>query len=237
MVIGCNQDLIDIFGPLDPLVNMSNHRFAEDGSKGFSRKPGRGKAGRDDCRYCHPSKSRQILFTISKRSGLSRNELTKGSLKNNPAEAGQNWRPDLGRICSIRNCPVKSGTESGTISRTLRLRIGQRWPEDGMRKCQVIFERALSPWTGQKNSWQVLWDMISTLSYTLKIGFRASSKTIPPRRDRVRVQIWPIRLSKTQGTIALFWGFCDWAMIKDGRKMGCENGKLFLSEPPGNGSW
>ena len=32
---------------------------------------------------------------------------------------------------------------SWTISRTLRLRIGQRWAEDGMRKCEVIFAQAL----------------------------------------------------------------------------------------------
>ncbi len=31
----------------------------------------------------------------------------------------QNSRPDLGQICSIRNCPAKSGTKSGTISRIL----------------------------------------------------------------------------------------------------------------------
>ncbi len=36
----------------------------------------------------------------------------KGWLKNNPAEAGQNWRPDLGQIYPIRNCPAKSGTIS-----------------------------------------------------------------------------------------------------------------------------
>jgi 2',3'-cyclic-nucleotide 2'-phosphodiesterase (5'-nucleotidase family) len=35
--------------------------------------------------------------------------------------------------------------KGGTISRTLQLKIGQRWPEDGMRKCQFIFERALNP--------------------------------------------------------------------------------------------
>ena len=33
---------------------------------------------------------------------------------------------------------------SETISRILRLRIGRRWPEDGMRKCEVIFAQALS---------------------------------------------------------------------------------------------
>ena len=39
---------------------------------------------------------------------------------------------------------LQNHRNSGTISRTLRLRIGQSWPEDGMRKCEVIFAQALS---------------------------------------------------------------------------------------------
>ena len=39
---------------------------------------------------------------------------------------------------------AQSCSNSGTISRILRLRIGQRWPGDGMPKWEVIFARSLS---------------------------------------------------------------------------------------------
>jgi len=32
-------------------------------------------------------------------------------------------------------------------------------------------------------------------------------------------QIWLLRLSKTAGVAGLRRGFCDWAAVKDGRKM------------------
>ena len=57
--------------------------------------------------------------------------------------SSQNSRPDLGRIGSIRK--RKTAGVAGTTLRILRLRIGPRWPEDGMRKWEVISARALSP--------------------------------------------------------------------------------------------
>ncbi len=63
----------------------------------------------------------------------------KGSLNNKLAELAPRFRSDLFDL-KLHSHPAKGGT----ISRTLRLRIGQRWPEDGMQKCQVIIERALS---------------------------------------------------------------------------------------------
>jgi len=63
-----------------------------------------------------------------------RGDCPKGSLKNNLTELAPRFRSDL------FDPKLQSHRNSGPISRTLRLRIGRRWPEDGMRKCEVIFE-------------------------------------------------------------------------------------------------
>jgi len=51
-------------------------------------------------------------------------------------------RPDLGHIWPIRGS--KTAELTGVNLRILRPRIGQRWPEDGMRKYQLIFSQAPS---------------------------------------------------------------------------------------------
>ena len=61
----------------------------------------------------------------------------KGLRKNNFTELAPRFRSDLtARI-------EQSHRNSITISRTLRLRRRQRWPGDGMRKCEVVFAQAL----------------------------------------------------------------------------------------------
>ena len=57
----------------------------------------------------------------------------KGSRKNNLAELALRFRSDL------FDPKLQSHRHSGPIARTLSLRIGQRWPEDEMQKCEVIF--------------------------------------------------------------------------------------------------
>ena len=61
----------------------------------------------------------------------------KCSLKNNLADLAPRFRSDL--AVSIE----RNHRNNSIISRILRLRNGRRWHEDGMRKCEVIFERAL----------------------------------------------------------------------------------------------
>ena len=76
-----------------------------------------------------------MVITINKRLGDLE---IKGLRKNNFAELTPRFRSDLtARI-------EQSHRNSITISRTLRLRRRQRWPGDGMRKCEVIFAQALS---------------------------------------------------------------------------------------------
>ena len=61
----------------------------------------------------------------------------------------QNSRPDLGQIWPFRLS--KTTVIAGYFEDFVPPRAGrndQRWPEDGMRKWEVIFERALS--SGQK---------------------------------------------------------------------------------------
>ncbi len=60
------------------------------------------------------------------------------------ARTTRSWRlgPRFGSDLDIsieQNHPAKGGA----ILRILRVRNVQRWPEDGMRKWEVIFERAL----------------------------------------------------------------------------------------------
>jgi hypothetical protein len=62
----------------------------------------------------------------------------KGSLKDNLADLAPRFRSDL--AVSIE----QNQRNNSIISWILRLRNGRKWPEDGMRKCEVIFERALS---------------------------------------------------------------------------------------------
>ncbi len=61
----------------------------------------------------------------------------KGSRKNNFTELAPRFR------LALFDPKSQNHSNSRTLSRILRLRIGQRWPEDGMRKCEVIFARAL----------------------------------------------------------------------------------------------
>ena len=75
---------------------------------------------------------REILAGIAEAVVVE--DYTKGSLKNNLSEFTPRFRSDL------FDPKLQRHRNSGTISRTLRLRIGRRWPEDGMRKCEVIFE-------------------------------------------------------------------------------------------------
>ncbi len=59
---------------------------------------------------------------------------SKGSLKNNLAEFAYIFGSDLA-------IPIERNQRNNLIiSRILRLRNGQRWDEEGMRKCEVIFE-------------------------------------------------------------------------------------------------
>ena len=59
--------------------------------------------------------------------------MAKGLRKNNLAELA----PGFG---SYLAAPIEQNQrDSTTIARILRLRSGQRWPEDGMQKCKVIF--------------------------------------------------------------------------------------------------
>ena len=62
-------------------------------------------------------------------------EIPKGSRKNNFTELAPRFRLALfdPKSQNHRN-PDTIG-----ISRILRLRIGQRWPVDGMRKCEELF--------------------------------------------------------------------------------------------------
>ena len=57
----------------------------------------------------------------------------KGLRKNNFTELVPRFRSDL------FDPKLQSHSHSRPMSRNLRLRTGQRWPEDGMRKCEVIF--------------------------------------------------------------------------------------------------
>ena len=61
----------------------------------------------------------------------------KGSRKNNFTELAHRFR------LALFDPKSQNHSNSRTLSRILRLRIGQRWPEDGMLKCEVIFARAL----------------------------------------------------------------------------------------------
>ena len=65
-------------------------------------------------------------------------EIPKGSRKNNFTELAPRFR------LALFDPKSQTHTNSRTISRILRLRIGQTWAEDGMQKCDVIFARALS---------------------------------------------------------------------------------------------
>ncbi len=59
----------------------------------------------------------------------------------------QNWRSDLGQTWAG---PIeKNRSNSWTISRILRMRAGQEWPEDEVPKWEVILERALSAKAGE----------------------------------------------------------------------------------------
>jgi hypothetical protein len=61
----------------------------------------------------------------------------KGLRKNHFTELAPRFWSDLA-------APIEQiHRDSSTISRILRLRCRQRWAEDGMRKCEVIFAQAL----------------------------------------------------------------------------------------------
>jgi len=62
----------------------------------------------------------------------------RACVKNNFTELAPKFRLDL--VAPIE----QKHRNSITVSRILRLRRRQRWPEDGMRKCEVIFTQVLS---------------------------------------------------------------------------------------------
>jgi hypothetical protein len=62
---------------------------------------------------------------------------TKGSHKNSFTELALRFR------LALFDPKSRNHSNNRALSRILRLRIGQRWPEDGVRKCEVIFARAL----------------------------------------------------------------------------------------------
>ena len=66
-------------------------------------------------------------------------ENNKGRVRNNLAFFALRFRPGLVNLIE------QNRSNSSAISRILRLRIDQRWPEDEMRKCQVISAPSLKP--------------------------------------------------------------------------------------------
>jgi len=78
------------------------------------------------------------LFTIEITSGWRKFHPFWGLRRNNFAELAPGFGSDLA-------VPIEQNhRNSNTISRILRLTRNQRWPEAGMRKCEVIFAQALS---------------------------------------------------------------------------------------------
>jgi hypothetical protein len=75
-------------------------------------------------------------FNLNNYSSVS-NAISKGLRKSNFTELAPKFRLDL--VAPIE----QNHRNSIIISRILRLRRRQRWPEDGMRKCEVIFTQAL----------------------------------------------------------------------------------------------
>ena len=65
----------------------------------------------------------------------------KGLRKNHFTELAPRFWSDL--AAPIEQIHRDSPANIGGISRILRLRCRQRWAEDGMRKCEVIFAQAL----------------------------------------------------------------------------------------------
>ena len=65
----------------------------------------------------------------------------KGLGKNHFTELASKFRSYL--AAPIEQIHRDSPANIGGISSILRLRCGQRWFEDGMRKCDVIFAQAL----------------------------------------------------------------------------------------------
>jgi hypothetical protein len=64
--------------------------------------------------------------------------VAKGPRKNKFAELAPRFGPDLVD-------PIEQNRSNGsTISRILRLRIGRRWPEDGMPKWEIMYARSLT---------------------------------------------------------------------------------------------
>ena len=72
------------------------------------------------------------LIMIGCHSDLQMNP-TKGLRTNNFTELAPRFRLDVG-------APIEQNhRNSSTISRILRLKSNQKWSEDGMPKCAVIF--------------------------------------------------------------------------------------------------
>ncbi len=96
----------------------------------------------------------------------------KGLRKNNFTELAPRFRSDL------FDPKLQSHSNSRPISRTLRLRIGQRWSEDGMLKCEVIFARALSQmsYLGQQKFLLRTCDTVSLANFNHSLMIRLHTK-------------------------------------------------------------
>jgi len=79
------------------------------------------------------------------------------------------WRGFALRFGSDLVVTIEQGRRnSTTISRTLRLRNGQRWPEDEMRKCEISFSRTL--WQAvDKHSSAALHSSFVTAAYGVRL--------------------------------------------------------------------
>ena len=69
------------------------------------------------------------------------------------------------------------------------------------------------------------------LMRSYSVSLRACAKITSQNWRPDLGQICSIRNCKATGIAGLFRGLCDWGSDEDGLKMGCENVKLFLSEP------
>jgi hypothetical protein len=67
--------------------------------------------------------------------------------------------------------------------------------------------------------------------FTQTFGLWACARTTWQNWRSDLGQIWPIRLSKTTGIASYFADFANEVSVKDGLKLRCQNGKLFLRKP------
>ena len=80
-----------------------------------------------------------MTFNVLSSKGFFRMKSSvRARAKNNFTELAPGFRSDLFDPKS------RNHSNSGPISRISRFWSGRRWPEYGMRKCEIIFARALS---------------------------------------------------------------------------------------------